>query len=89
LTDKQIKDIFQKYSKRYIITSFNEVFNKHKEGKVKNISAFFLSTLKEGFFDDKINKLKIEEDEKKQYKLGEEIEKELKKLNTKYLLTIF
>lgn len=87
LTDERIKRIFSIYDEDYIEKIFYLTLEKYKEGKIDNITAFFLAGLKENFlklspFEEK----RVKEKEEKEYqeKLKQELEEELLALHKEY-----
>lgn len=87
LTDERIKRIFSIYDEDYIEKIFYLTLEKYKEGKIDNMTAFFLAGLKENFlklspFEEK----RVKEKEEKEYqeKLKQELEEELLALHKEY-----
>ena len=87
LTDERIKRIFSIYDEDYIKKIFYLTLEKYKEGKIDNMTAFFLAGLKENYlklspFEEK----RIKEKEEKEYqeRLKQELENELLALHKEY-----
>jgi plasmid replication initiation protein len=87
LTDDKLEKIFSSYDSEYIEKIFNLSLEKYKQGKINNLTAFFLVGLKENYlklspYEER--KIKEERERKEQEKLKEELEKKLKDLNRQY-----
>jgi len=91
LSEKKLMEIFRNYDEEFIRKTFDYAIKKYREKKVKNLTAFFLSGLKENFFklspfeEEKVKKKKEAEEQKR---LALELEEELAELNKKYRLII-
>ena len=88
LTDDKLKRIFNSYEEKYIEEVFNLTLKKYEEGKIDNLTAFFLAGLKENYlkpspYEEK--KQKEQQEKEEQEKLRDKLEEELKALNKAYL----
>ena len=87
LTDDKLKRIFNSYEEKYIEEVFNLTLKKYEEGKIDNLTAFFLAGLKENYlkpspYEEK--KQKEQQEKEEQEKLRDKLEEELKALNKAY-----
>jgi len=87
LTDDKLKKIFNSYDEKYIKEIFNLTLKKYEEGKIDNLTAFFLAGLKENYlkpspYEEK--KQKEQQEKEEQEKLRDKLEEELKALNKAY-----
>ena len=87
LADDKLKKIFNSYEETYIGKIFNLTLKKYQEGKIDNITAFFLAGLKENYlklspYEEK--KRKEQEEKEKQERLKDEIQEKILKFNREY-----